>query len=644
MRGVRQAVLISSLMALGAGAGLAQSGDRPFRGATVRQVWADRRTDLLGAPSLDGRYLAFVDWETGDLAVRDLATGQNYRLTNKGSWRDSAEYAYFSVISPDSRQVAYAWFNEQKFYELRVVSIEDTRPPLLFPTSEVGAGGPPGPLLSRPGVALPRNPGVRGSTPRVLCRGDEVQFIKPTFWSMDGKYILALVFGKKILNQIVLFSTADGSMKTLKTPFWIYPKMMGMSPDGRWIVYSLNQEPPYIQHDIFLLSTDGTQDIPLVEHPANDVFPVWAPDGKSILFTSNRSGTLDVWGIPMADAKAQGPPVMVKKDIGRFLPLGFTRKGSFYYGLRTGTEDAYVASLDPATGKVLEPPKPVSKLLVNVNRSPDWSPDGRQLAFLSRVDTENHGVEMRVVTIQSAETGEERQFGVPKLGYLDWLRWSPDGRSFLVGGSDTNNNFGGLYQVDAESGQVTALVQGAFAPPRGFQGVWSRDGKAVFYLHEDMRQTYTSMRFRNLENGQEQILHQTAPHWRHNNLALSPDGRFLAFGLSDGNRTQAKVLLVIPAPGGEAREVLKLNHESLSGVAWTRDGSHLLFSRAGKGKPELCRIPARGGEPRSLGLAANENARVSFHPDGRRIAYTAGETSTEVWVMEDFLPASRASR
>jgi Tol biopolymer transport system component len=644
MSRVCQAVLISAMTAFGAGGGLGQSGDQRFREAEVRQVWADRHTDLLGAPSLDGRYLSFVDWETGDLAVRDLATGQNYRLTNKGSWRDSAECAYFSVFSPDSRQVAYAWFNEKKFYELRVVSIEDTRPPLLYPSSEWGAGRPPGPLWSRLELGPLLNPGVHGSTPRVLYRSDEVQFIKPTFWSMDGKYILALVFGRKILNQIVLFSAADGSVKILKTPFWIYPKMMGMSPDGRWIVYSLNQEPPYIQHDIYLLSTDGTQDIPLVEHPANDQFPIWAPDGKSILFTSDRSGTMGVWVIPMADAKAQGPPVMVKKDIGRFLPLGFSRKGSFYYGLRTGTEDAYVASLDPATGKVLESPRPVSKLLAGINRSPDWSLDGKQLAFLSHVDTENHGVEMRVVTVQSAETGEERQFGVPKLGYLDWLRWSPDGRSFLVGGADTVNNFGGLYRVDAETGQETPLVQGEFAPPRGFQGVWSRDGNALFYVHEDMRETSTSIRFRDLETGQERTLHQTAAHWRHNNLALSPDGRLLAFGLSDGNRTQATVLLVLPAAGGEPREILKLKKESLSGVTWTRDGSYLLFSRAGKGKPELWRIPAQGGEAKSLGLASDENARISFHPDGRRIAFTAGETNAEVWVMENFLPPPEAAR
>ncbi len=616
----------------------------------VRQVWADPQTNLLGAPSPDGRYLSFVDWATGDLAVHDLITGQNHRLTNKGSWRDSAEYAYFSVFSPDSRQIAYAWFNDDKFYEMRVIGLEDTRPPLLYPGADIGLTPP---LDSAEGPTAPGQPyfrrealwpGLRGTKPRVVLRSDEIQFIKPTFWSQDGKYVLALVFGRNILNQIVLISVADGSVRVLKSPFWIYPKMMGMSRDGRWIVYSLNQDPPHLQHDIYLLSADGKQDIPLVEHPANDVFPVWAPDDTNILFTSNRTGTLDAWLIQVADGKALGSPSLVKQDVGRFLPLGFTRKAAFYYGLRTGNEDAYLASLDPETGAVLEPAKPVSAVLKGVNCSPDWSPDGKKLAFLSRVDTETHGVEMRVITIQSAETGEERQFGVPKLGYLDWLRWSPDGRAFLVGGADSDNNFGGLYRVEADDGRMSVIVQGEYAPPQGFEGVWSPDGKAVYYIHADMREPVTGIRFRNLKSGEERTLHRTTGFHRHNNLALSPDGRLLAFGLSEGHRTQAKVLMVMPAAGGNPRELLKLKKGSLSGVAWTRDGKHLLFSKTESDRSELCRVSAAGGRAQVLGLETNEGARISVHPDGRRIAYTGGKTNQEVWVMEDFLPRPWGSR
>lgn len=611
---------------------------------TLRRVWADSKTNALGAPSPDGRYLSFVDWETGDLAVRDLATGESHRLTNKGSWKDSAEYAYFSIFSPDSRQVAYAWFNEKKFYELRVVTIEDFRPPLLAPLAGPPIGAASDEPLTRPPMGLPYRAGLRGSPPRLLYRNEEVQFIKPTMWSADGQSILALVFGRKILNQIVLFSAADGSMRVLKSPFWIYPKMMGLSPDGRWVVYSLNQDPPHLQHDIYLLATDGSRDIPLVEHPANDIFPLFTPDGKHVLFLSNRLGTLDAWLLPVDDDKPAGPPALLKKDMGRFLPLGFTQKGAFYYAVRTGNEDAWVAALDPDSGRVLETPQPVSTLLAGLNRSPDWSPDGKQLAFLSRVDTENHGLEMRVVTIQSRDTGKERQFGVPKLGYLDWLRWSPDGRSLLVGGADTTNNFGGLYRIDIESERVTTIVQHEYAPPRGFEGTWAAGGEGVIYVHEDMRENATSLRWRSLDSGKERTLHQAAAFWRHNNLALSPDGHLLAFGLSDGSRTEAKILMLMPAEGGEPRELLRLKKAEMSGFAFTRDGRHLLFSRAGKPTPQMWRISIDGGAPRNLGLATNLNARISIHPDGRRIAYTAGETRLEVWVMDNILPELRARR
>src|SRR4030042_762215 len=58
-------------------------------GMTVRKVWADPMTDTDGEISPDGRPLSFVDWETGDLAVRDLTTGRNRRTRRRGPGRDS---------------------------------------------------------------------------------------------------------------------------------------------------------------------------------------------------------------------------------------------------------------------------------------------------------------------------------------------------------------------------------------------------------------------------------------------------------------------------------------------------------------------------------------------------------------------------
>jgi len=47
--------------------------------------------DNCGSISLEGKYLSFVDWETGDLAIRDLTTGTSHRLTNDATYEDIAE-------------------------------------------------------------------------------------------------------------------------------------------------------------------------------------------------------------------------------------------------------------------------------------------------------------------------------------------------------------------------------------------------------------------------------------------------------------------------------------------------------------------------------------------------------------------------
>jgi hypothetical protein len=90
-------------------------------GKAARQIWSGTGVDGGGAPSPDGRYLTFTDWETGDLAIRDLTTGTNRHLTNTGGWVASGDFASQSVPSPDGRQVAYAWFVEKESKnELRV--------------------------------------------------------------------------------------------------------------------------------------------------------------------------------------------------------------------------------------------------------------------------------------------------------------------------------------------------------------------------------------------------------------------------------------------------------------------------------------------------------------------------------------------
>jgi tetratricopeptide (TPR) repeat protein len=115
-------------------AALSRKRARAPSAVLARQVWAGPDVDTQGAPSPDGRYLPYVVWETGDLALRDLVTGTSRRLTGGGSWQTG--HALYSIVSPDGKQTAYAWFNG-KFYDLRSIGLGGAGPRILFSSEEV---------------------------------------------------------------------------------------------------------------------------------------------------------------------------------------------------------------------------------------------------------------------------------------------------------------------------------------------------------------------------------------------------------------------------------------------------------------------------------------------------------------------------
>ncbi len=94
----------------------------------TRRVWAGSDVEAGVSLSPDGRYLSCIDGTTGDLALRDLATGKMRRLTKGGSSTDFMP----SAISPDGREVAYNWFTKDGSQELRLVSLDGSAPRVLY--------------------------------------------------------------------------------------------------------------------------------------------------------------------------------------------------------------------------------------------------------------------------------------------------------------------------------------------------------------------------------------------------------------------------------------------------------------------------------------------------------------------------------
>jgi len=117
----------------------------------------------------------------------------------------------------------------------------------------------------------------------------------------------------------------------------------------------------------------------------------WTPDGKALLFTSDRTGSLGLWSIAVVDGKPNGQPALLKTDIGKITSLGLSSKRTLYYSMATGVRgmergiaDIYTVSIDPNTLKPGSEPAPAAQRFLGTNSGADWSPDGKYLAYASK--------------------------------------------------------------------------------------------------------------------------------------------------------------------------------------------------------------------------------------------------------------------
>jgi RNA polymerase sigma factor (sigma-70 family) len=589
-------------------------------GIVVRQI-PNIGADASSRVSPDGQYISGVNWANkGNLAIRDFETGENRDVTDEGYEGKDEQFAANSVWSPDSEQLAYLWFRGG-YRDLCIVGIDGSESRVLY-----------------------SNPPATG-------------MLTPREWSRDGKHILALSHykpGKTV--EIVLVSVADGSMRVLKsldTNCW---QGMSLSPDGRYVVYDFHSpNPPQSEdsrnHDIGLVATDGSHEMTLVEHPADDRYPFWAPDGDRIVFASDRSGSMGIWVLDVADGKPKGSPRLIKQNLNGLVPLGLTQDGSYYYGLLSPNVDVYLATLDPETGRVVTPPVKAVQSFEGRNSRPAFSPDGKYLAYISQRPRAWDRGGFKILVIRSLETGEERVLSPEHIAIGDYPCWSPDGRSILTVALGRTDGLD-AYQIDTETGAATPVVlrneQGNIS---GASLVWSPDGSKIFFMRE--RSGTRVIRIYDFETEREwgPDFHLAFGEDYTSGLALSPDGQQLAFVVRGDNGLS---LQIAPSSGGDTREVLRLTREEGTawggGLTWTPDGRHLVFPGKRKddepGLVELWRILVEGGEPQDLGLTMKYHQQhPSFHPDGRRIAFTGpGSGHSGVWVMENFLPESIASR
>lgn len=581
----------------------------------IRQVWAPAG-DVYGV-SPDGRYLNYINWDAIELAVRDIKTGETWNITDKGTWKAPVQFPDNSVWSSDSKQLAYYWFTGDGT-ELRIANID-------------------------------------GTGDRLLRSGQGYITPWPVAWSPDGQYILALADleendprSEHAIGHIVLVSVDDGSIRVIKTLEPHQPACCGdFSPDSKYIIYPLHQEKGSHNNNIYLFATDGSSEQLILEDKADDNNPLWIPDGKGIVFRSDRMGTDDLWTLKIDEGVAEDKPELLKSNLGEKAKLlGITRDNTLFYSTQYMRSDIFMASMDFSTGQILSEPHKISSMENERNVKPIWSPDGRNILYLSVSDERDnilgHKQNLTIYDTESQKTRTlDTELYLPGSYFLYQPQWSPDGKSLLIHARTNEDSLQGFFSVDIHSGDRTSILvkereQRSFQSPIGNSPVFSKDGKNIFYLSEDTKSILTknpdTKQERTIYTGEDQILQ----------FKLSPDGTQIVFG---NFCCDPHELFIMSSGGGEKRILVETeDHVTPYIIDWTPDARYLIFQTGlyrSEVPREIYRVPANGGDPERIFVfedkfSQGEIENIEVHPDGKQIVLDAkiGQGS-EVWTMEN---------
>jgi len=148
-----------------------------------------------------------------------------------------------------------------------------------------------------------------------------------------------------------------------------------LSADEKHVVFAVHGE-------LFLIPLAGGKATRLTDHPAYDHSAIWAPDGKSVLFLSDRNGHEDIYELTPDDPEH---PEFTKAH--KFKVTQLTKTNDAEAGISFAPDGTEVAFLRAGKLWTMKPDGSEQKVIVNQTQvfDYDWAPDSKMLAY-ARMD------------------------------------------------------------------------------------------------------------------------------------------------------------------------------------------------------------------------------------------------------------------
>jgi serine/threonine protein kinase len=427
-------------------------------------------------------------WGADNTIVYSTITGGIFRISANGGTPESlikakSEILFAPQILPDGKSVLYSAAASNTQMRVMVQSPKLREPKELF----AGAGArylPSGHIVYR----MPNSNNlfavafdldklkVIGSPVSILegFLGGAVSESGNMIYVSQPAAVAQGAAGTASSGPTLVWVNREGKEEPLGAPPHNYfnPKI---SPDGTKVALAIFVD---ANMDIYIWDLARETLTRLTFEKGTDILPIWTPDGKRIVFASDREGNRGIYW-KAADGTGEDEKLSSTPDK-NLMPWCWSSDGKTLVMMEM--DSAYTKS---DIGTLSMEGDRARKLLLKekfLEANPNISPDGKYIAFLS---AESGRGEVYVRPFPEVSKGKWQISD----GGADFARWSPDGRELLYNSSDAIMAVSVETEPTFKPGKTKVLFKGAFIRGYGATPSWdiSPDGKRLLIIKPPIR-------------------------------------------------------------------------------------------------------------------------------------------------------------